>query len=143
MQFIMVVHQINYSQQVVLVVSQIFWARDVTKCLNSKNPIQALQNYRDTLEQQLNKLAEMVRGTLTPLQRGTLGALITVDVHARDIVDSLIQVCHRIYGYPKLCLTNEPQEKVTSESDFGWIRQLRYYWKEDSCMVLQANAAFR
>ena len=76
-----------------MVVSQIFWARDVTRCLSSKNPIQALQNYRDTLEQQLNKLAEMVRGALTPLQRGTLGALITIDVHARDIVDALIQVC--------------------------------------------------
>lgn len=43
----------------------------------------------------------------------------------QDIVDALIE------------------EKVSSEADFGWTRQLRYYWRDDNCMVLQANASFK
>jgi dynein heavy chain, axonemal len=116
----------DHPSQVVLAVSQIFWAREVTRCLtNTKDPTHALMGFKAVQEQQLTQLAELVRGSLTPLQRGTLGALITIDVHARDIVDALIQ------------------ERVSSESDFGWSKQLRYYWKDDNCVVLQANAGFK
>jgi dynein heavy chain len=36
-------------------------------------------------------LTELVRGPLTGQERMTLGALITIDVHARDIVAELVQ----------------------------------------------------
>ena len=41
--------------------------------------------------QNLNKLAELVRGELPKLVRSIIGALITIDVHARDIVTSMVQ----------------------------------------------------
>lgn len=55
------------------------------RCLNSRDPIKALEEFKTISEQQLNKLAELVRGDLTSLQRGTLMALVTIDVHARGI----------------------------------------------------------
>ena len=40
--------------------------------------------------QNLNKLAELVRGELPKLIRNIIGALITIDVHARDIVTQMV-----------------------------------------------------
>lgn len=42
------------------------------------------------LPQNLNKLAELVRGELPKLVRSIIGALITIDVHARDIVSGMV-----------------------------------------------------
>lgn len=58
------------------------------------------------------------------MQRRTLVALITQDVHARDIVEQLYQ------------------ESVHSPFDFLWQRQLRYYLDEETAQVYirQANA---
>ena len=39
----------------------------------------------------LNKLAELVRGVLPKLVRNIIGALITLDVHARDIVSTMVK----------------------------------------------------
>jgi len=56
-------------------------------------------------------LTELVRDPqLKPLNRHVLVALITTDVHARDIVDDL------------------KKENVQSNDEFTWKRQLRYYY---------------
>jgi dynein heavy chain len=81
--------------------------------LQSEYPQDALKEFKELSINQLNQLAEIVRGDLTELQRGVLGALITIDVHARDIVEELIS------------------EGVNSDTDFGWTKQLRYYWNTD------------
>jgi len=52
-----------------------------------------------------------VRSNLTDLQRCVIVALITTDVHARDIVEEL------------------KQENVQSVYDFNWQKQLRYYYE--------------
>lgn len=41
--------------------------------------------------QNLNRLAALVRGELPKLTRNILGALITIDVHARDIVTGMVE----------------------------------------------------
>ena len=51
----------------------------------------------------------MVRGKLPAMSRITLGALIVIDVHARDVVESF----HK--------------NQVSCVTDFQWISQLRYY----------------
>lgn len=53
-----------------------------------------------------------------------LVALITIDVHARDIVEQL------------------RDQKVVDASDFNWQMQLRYVWDEgiDDAVVQQVNA---
>ncbi len=54
-------------------------------------------------------------------QRRVMGALITIDVHARDIVEQLAA------------------SGVTSSSDFGWQMQLRYYWEDEDLAVRQVG----
>ena len=39
----------------------------------------------------LSALCGLVRGELTKLMRGSLVALITIDVHNRDIIDYLVR----------------------------------------------------
>lgn len=61
----------------------------------------------------LLKIVDLVRGQLTKLQRATLGALVVMDVHARDVVTALAD------------------NNIINESDFDWQAQLRSYWVED------------
>lgn len=49
------------------------------------------------------------------MQSITIGALIVIDVHAKDIVQRLWK------------------EEVTNVEAFEWIAQLRYYWRDDNC----------
>uniref|UniRef100_H2M1P1 Dynein axonemal heavy chain 12 n=1 Tax=Oryzias latipes TaxID=8090 RepID=H2M1P1_ORYLA len=99
----------EWPGQVVLCTSQIFWTLEVHKALGLKKYYQQLQN-------QLNEIVELVRGELPKQTRTTLGALVTIDVHARDVVKDLI-------------------EKVSDETDFEWLAQLRYYWMNDNVRV--------
>lgn len=47
----------EFPAQVVLTASQIFWCRDVEACLQSNDPLRALENYKKTCEENLEKLA--------------------------------------------------------------------------------------
>jgi dynein heavy chain len=58
-----------------------------------------------------------VRRKLTKLQSTTLGALIVIDVHAKDVIDNL------------------RASKIDDINAFEWISQLRYYWENDNCRV--------
>jgi len=49
----------------------------------------SLQTHFDNQENQLSNLTQHVRSNLTDLQRCIIVALITTDVHARDIVEEL------------------------------------------------------
>lgn len=49
--------------------------------------------------------------TLCRQQRTLMGALITIDVHARDVVRYMVK------------------SEVCSVTDFEWTKQLRYYWE--------------
>ena len=47
----------------------------------------SLSTWFDTNVNQLSELTRLIRGQLNKIQRLTLVALITQDVHARDIID--------------------------------------------------------
>jgi dynein heavy chain len=67
-----------------------------------------------------------VRGRLDKLLRTALGALITIDVHARDSVTRLINL------------------NITDKNDFEWLKELRYYWDaEEILWVKMVNAALK
>ena len=54
-----------------------------------------------------------------------LEAVITIEVHARDVLVKLIE------------------ENVININDFDWISQLRYYWVDDKDLKVRAvNAEF-
>lgn len=90
------------------------WCSKTAEALDemASNPF-ALQEWYEQNEKQLEGLTELVRGKLDSLQRKIVVALVTTDVHARDIVDELKQM------------------NVQSVYDFKWMQQLRYYWEED------------
>lgn len=74
---------------------QVYWAREVEACfLQAVEP--ELTKFLKKNVDQLEELSVLVRGDLHALQRKILTALITIDVHARDIVDNLLRCFHLI-----------------------------------------------
>ncbi|XP_067448608.1 dynein axonemal heavy chain 12 [Thunnus thynnus] len=109
----------EWPGQVVLCTSQIFWTLEVHEAIRSG--ADGLKNYYQQLQKQLNDIVELVRGKLPKQTRTTLGALVTIDVHARDVVMELIE------------------KGVSNETDFQWLAQLRYYWSNDNVRVRIIN----
>ena len=80
-----------HASQVILSVSQIMWCRDVTEILESdSNRLELMEVFERKNYSDLNKLAAIVRGELPKLARATLCALITIDVHGRDMITEMV-----------------------------------------------------
>lgn len=101
----------RWPSQIVLTVSQTMWSRDLSEILAADfDRVEALEDYEKKSFADLNKLAQLVRQDLPELLRMTLVSLITIDVHARDIVTEMVR------------------SRVDDDSNFEWLKQLRYYW---------------
>lgn len=105
----------------------------LSRTMNCSNAIreapadsQSLAKFHAFSLRQLANMVSLVRGDLTRLQRTLLGALVVIDVHARDVVTALVA------------------KGVSSLDDFDWTKQLRYYWdaEADNCIVRQTNTRF-
>ncbi|XP_022428502.1 dynein heavy chain 12, axonemal isoform X8 [Delphinapterus leucas] len=109
----------EWPGQVVLCVSQMFWTSETQEVISSGT--EGLKKYYKELQDQLNDIVELVRGKLLKQTRITLGALVTIDVHARDVVMDMIDM------------------GVSHDTDFQWLAQLRYYWEYDNAHVSIIN----
>ncbi|XP_078517697.1 dynein axonemal heavy chain 12 [Lissotriton helveticus] len=109
----------EWPGQVVLCVSQMYWTSEVYESIRS-GP-EGLKNYYEKLQLQLNDIVELVRGKLSKQTRTTLGALVTIDVHARDVVNEMIET------------------GVSHDTDFQWLAQLRYSWEDENARVRIIN----
>lgn len=87
----------EHANQIVLTVSQQQWAVDVHEILECGDNAQSLRKMKVFEKKSINdlqKLAAIARSDINKLLRKVLCALITVDVHARDTITSLIT--HRV-----------------------------------------------
>jgi len=96
---------LQWPGQVVICGDSIFWTADVSDSIQNGT----LSDYLTQSNKQIDEIVALVRGRLDPGNRTTLGALIVIAVHARDVVESLVNA------------------DVSSVQDFNWISQLRYY----------------
>ena len=93
--------------QAVLAVTGLYWTNESEAALDAGGS-KALKEYADQCTQQLADIVQLVRGELTRTQREILGALVTLDVHARDVLEELAA------------------EGVEEKGHFSWTSQLRY-----------------
>eukprot|EP01029_Cantina_marsupialis_P009144 TRINITY_DN2137_c0_g5_i1.p1 TRINITY_DN2137_c0_g5~~TRINITY_DN2137_c0_g5_i1.p1 ORF type:complete len:3984 (-),score=1416.37 TRINITY_DN2137_c0_g5_i1:203-12154(-) len=112
-----------HAGQVVATVAQIMWSRNSEMALRSEEP-DSMENWFKTNLAQLSDLTALVRSDLSKLERKVIVALVTTDVHARDIIEQLMK------------------DGVNTTDNFTWQQQLRYYWDVDSdnCLVKQSNS---
>ena len=105
--------------QCVATVAQIKWCENTELAIQAmaEDDVFALNEWHETNQTQISALTALVTGNLEDLSRAIIVALITTDVHARDIVDDL------------------RRENVCSAFDFTWQKQLRYYWVDETSDV--------
>jgi dynein heavy chain, axonemal len=117
----------DYPAQVALVATQIYWTEETQASLDELEGGQedAVKKYLGVCNDRLNALIGRVLTDLTPDNRTKIISLITLDVHARDTVQKLIDV------------------KAEGPSSFMWAQQLRFYWQADNRDVNIAITDFR
>ncbi len=96
--------------------TQIYWTEETEKSLEEYEGGQedAVKRYLQVCNTRLSALIQRVLTDLLPADRTKIISLITLDVHARDVVQKLID------------------EKTEGPSAFLWQQQLRFYWAPQS-----------
>ena len=112
----------RHPGQCVLNGSQVHWTKEVEDSFQ-KGPT-GVAEYFKKLGDQLLDTVQLVRTKLNKLQSIALGALIVIDVHAKEVVETLVK------------------EKIDDVNTFEWISQLRYYWENDDCRVKMVQTDF-
>uniref|UniRef100_A0A671UN02 Dynein axonemal heavy chain 11 n=1 Tax=Sparus aurata TaxID=8175 RepID=A0A671UN02_SPAAU len=119
---------LDFPAQVALTGSQIWWSNDMELVFKrlEEGFESALKDYNKKQISQLNLLIAMLLGELSSGDRQKIMTICTIDVHARDIVASLIA------------------QKVTTSQSFQWLSQLRHCWyeKQHHCFVNICDAQF-
>eukprot|EP00058_Branchiostoma_floridae_P012957 XP_002598445.1 hypothetical protein BRAFLDRAFT_83261 [Branchiostoma floridae] len=111
---------LQWPGQTVLAVTCYYWTSLVHTAI--RGGAQAMADYLEQNNQQINRIVELVRGKLSKGNRITLGALVVLDVHARDVLQTLVTT------------------GVSRENDFDWLSQLRYYWEEEKMVTRMINS---
>ena len=75
----------------------------------------------------LNKFSEAIRTNLTKNQRLKIVALVTIEVHSRDIIEHLAK------------------SGCSDAASFEWLKELRFYWDRDidDCIAKQTSTQFQ
>ena len=105
----------NWPGQIVLAVTQKYWTASVHEAIN--NGPTALAKYVQDCTNDINDVVALVRGKLPKQTRTTLGALVVLDVHARDVLAKLVE------------------DGVQKDTDFNWLAQLRYYFENGEVCI--------
>ena len=115
---------LSHCAMSVLSATQKYWTAEVEAALNDKGAEGVVEYYQQMIAQ-LKELSLLVRTKLTKLQSQAMSALIVMEIHARDVVETLIRL------------------KVSAITDFEWVAQLRYYWEEKASAIGETNMLVR
>jgi len=113
--------------QMIITAGQIIWTTECEKALSDPEVAKkALKLLRKKWITYLNKLTGVTRSKLNKVERNKVVSLITIEVHARDVIDKLVRA------------------GCSSTVDFEWVSQLRFYWEKDinDCVVKQVLSIF-
>lgn len=115
--------------QLLITTGAIMWTSDCNRALINiaAGSKAALRQQKKKQVSYLNKLTAMIRTALSKIDRNKVVALITMEIHNRDVIERMVKA------------------NCTSVSDFDWLSQLRFiYYKENSefgkCEVKQLNS---
>ena len=118
--------------QLLITTGAIMWTNECSKALHaiSTGDKTALKAQKKKQVSYLNKLTEIIRGSLSSVDRNKVVALITMEIHNRDVIEKMIKA------------------NCNSISDFEWLSQLRFVYIKDGsdfgkCEVQQTNSTLQ
>jgi dynein heavy chain len=106
----------EWPGQAVLAVTQKYWTEKVHIAIQGGH--EKMKEYLQQCTDDINDIVELVRGKLSKQTRTTLGALVVLDVHSRDVLAGLVK------------------DNISSDMDFAWLCQLRYYFEDNAVCIL-------
>lgn len=119
---------LDFPAQIVLLTTQIFWSSEVNAAFEvlEEGNENAIKDYNKKQILQLHNLIKLVQGDLSKGDRMKVMCQVTLDVHARDIVQNMIR------------------DKTDSAQAFAWQSQLRPRWDErqKECYLNICDAEF-
>jgi dynein heavy chain len=98
---------LEWPGQCIQSISTTYWTLEISECFQQDDAVDALKKYYEKCKDQISHVVDLVRGELSLQNRITLGALVVLDVHGRDVLMDLIQ--------------NETKK----DNDFNWLSQVR------------------
>ncbi|XP_028285542.1 dynein heavy chain 2, axonemal [Parambassis ranga] len=119
----------EWPGQMLITASQIQWTSNITKSLilcKERSDKSSLKSMKKKQVAILQTYSQNIRHNLPKVLRLKLVALITVEVHARDVIDKLVKAgCNDVNA-------------------FEWLCQLRLYWDKElqNCVIQQTNTQF-
>jgi dynein heavy chain, axonemal len=112
----------QWPGQIILAVNSTHWTTEVEQAIKEYGK-EGLEAYKDKLNKQIEDIVILVRTDLNVQERITLKALVVIDVHARDVVQELID------------------KDIKDIANFDWTAQLRYYWEENDTLRVKMVTA--
>lgn len=114
--------------QCIISAGQIIWTMECEKALSdTETAKKSIRQLKKKWISYLNKLTSITRSRLNKIERNKTVSLITIEVHARDVLDKL------------------SRSGCCAAADFEWVSQLRFYWdkESDDCVVRQVLSVFK